>query len=208
VRRLEGSAAIGFALTFFVALVLTNVPDEGESRRQATDFYNSAGDKAKLLVAVAVMALAALLFGVFAAAVVERLRAVARHLAGIAAGAFVALYLAAAAAFVAPTVTLSLDSSGANAVDRQFVDFARGMSTLGDAFLLVCSMFAAALFVGALAWSRVFPRWLTWSGWAVAIACLFGFAFVPLILFAVWTLALGVSSVRRATPHDAAEDRF
>jgi hypothetical protein len=53
VRRLEGLAATGFAVTYVVALVLTNVPDEGESRREAIDFYDSAGDKAKLLVAAA-----------------------------------------------------------------------------------------------------------------------------------------------------------
>jgi hypothetical protein len=203
VRRLEATAAIGFAVSFLVGLVLANVPDEGESRRQAIDFYNSTGDKARLLVAVAMMALAALLFGVFAAIVVERLAVMARRVAAIAGGAFVALYLGAAAAFVAPTFTLSLDSSGANAVDRQFVDFARGMSTLGDALLLVCSMFAAALFVGTLAWSRVFPAWLSWSGWAVAIALLFGFVFVPLILFAAWTLALGIYALRGGIPRVA-----
>jgi hypothetical protein len=162
------------------------------------DFYNSAGDKGKLLVAVALMALAALLFAVFGAAAVDRLRGVPRHLAGIAAGAFVALYLAAAAAFLAPTFTLSLDPSGANAVDRQFVDFAREMSTVGDAFLLVCSLFAAAAFVAALAWSGSLPRWLAWSGRLVAIACLFGVLFFPLLLFALWTLLLGVSRIRGA----------
>jgi hypothetical protein len=196
VRRLERLAATGFAVTYVVALVLTNVPDEGESRREAIDFYDSAGDKAKLLVAVALMAVAALLFAAFAAAVVERLRDVPRQLAGIAAGAFVALYLAAAAAFLAPTFTLSLDPDGANAVDRQFVDFARGMSTIGDALLLVCSLFAAAAFVAAVAWSRSLPRWLTWSSWIVAVACLFGVLFFPLILFALWTLAVGVSRLR------------
>src|SRR5712691_5223256 len=107
-RRLEGVAAAGFAVAFFVALVLAKVPDEGESRRKARDFYESAGDKWKVLVAVYVMALAAALFGVFAGSVVQRLHDVPRLVAGVAAGAFVALYLAAAAAFVAPTFTLSL----------------------------------------------------------------------------------------------------
>ena len=197
-RRLERVAAIGFAVVYVVALVLTNVPDQGESRAEAVAFYESAGDKAKVLVAVALMALAALLFALFAAAAVERLRGVPRHLAGIAAGAFVALYLAAAAAFVAPTFTLSLDPEGANAVNRQFVDFARGTSTIGDAFLLVCSLVAAAAFVGALAWSGALPRLLTWSGWAVAVACLFGVVFFPLILFALWIFAVGVSGLRGA----------
>ena len=197
-RRLEGLAAIGFAVTYFLALVLTNVPDQGETRPEAVTFYESAGDKAKLLVAVAFMAAAAILFAVFAAAAVERLQGVARHLAGIAAGAFVALYLAAAAAFLAPTFTLSLDPDGANAVDRQFVDFARGMSTIGDVLLLVCSLFAASAFVGALAWSGSLPRWLTWSSWGIAVACLFGIVFFPLILFALWALVVGASRLRSA----------
>jgi hypothetical protein len=43
----------------------------------------------------------------------------------------------------------------------------------------------------------VLPRWLTLSGWLVAIVCLFGFTFVPLLLFALWMLVLGAASVPR-----------
>ena len=191
VRRIEGPAAIGFAVAFVAGLVLTNVPDQGETRQKAIDFYNSAGEKSRVLVAVYVMAIAALLFVAFVAAVARRLRDGARIGAIAAGAAFVALYLAAAAAFVAPTLTLSLDSSGTNTVDEAFVDFARGTSTLGDALLLVCSPFAAAAFVAALARSGALPRWLAWSGFVVAAACLFGFTFVPLLVFAAWMLALG-----------------
>jgi len=193
VRRIEGPAAIGFAIVYVAALVLTNVPDEGETRQEAIDFYNSAGEKSRVLVAVYLMAIAALLFLTFVAAVAQRLRDRARIAAVGAGGAFVALYLAAAGAFVAPTLTLSLDSSGTNTVDEGFADFARGASTLGDALLLVCSAFAAAGFVAALARSGVLPRWLAWSGLLVAAACLFGFTFVPLIVFAAWMLALGAT---------------
>jgi uncharacterized membrane protein YhaH (DUF805 family) len=144
VRRIEGPAAIGFAVAYVAALVLTNVPDEGETRQEAIDFYNSAGEKSRVLVAIYAMAIAALLFVAFLAAVAQRLHDAARAAAVGAGGAFVALYLAAAAAFVAPTVTLSLDPNGTNTVDEAFVDFARGLSTLGDALLLICSSFAAA----------------------------------------------------------------
>src|SRR5919202_1309891 len=153
VRRIEGPAAIGFAVAYVAGLVLVNVPDQGETRQKAIDFYNSAGEKFRVLVAVYVMAIAALLFLAFVAAVARRLRDGARTAAIGAGSAFVALYLAAAAAFVAPTLTLSLDSSGTNTVDEAFADFARGASTLGDALLLICSAFAATGFVAALAWS-------------------------------------------------------
>ena len=106
-RRIEGPAAIGFAVAFVAGLVLTNVPDQGETRQKAIDFYNSAGEKSRVLVAVYVMALAALFFVAFVAAVAQRLRDVARTAAIAAGGAFAALYLAAAAAFVAPTLTLA-----------------------------------------------------------------------------------------------------
>ena len=197
-RRPEGLTAIGFAIAYFVALVLTNVPDEGETVREAMDFYNDAGQKLKVLIAVYCMAAAALLFVVLVACTAQRLRDVPRKVAMLAGAAFVALYLAAAAAFVAPTLTLSLDSTGANAVNRQFVNFARGMSTLGDAFLLVCAPFAAAVFVAALAWAGGIPRGLAWSGYVAAAACLFGFAFFPLLLFALWIAAFGVWSITGA----------
>ena len=196
-RRLEGLTAIGFAVVYIVALVLTNVPDEGETAREAMDFYNDPGQKVKLLIAVYCMAAAALLFVVLVAVAAQRLANVPRKAAVLAGTAFVALYLAAAAAFVAPTLTLSLDSTGANAVNRQFVNFARGMSTLGDAFLLVCAPFAAAAFVAVLALAAgSLPRWLAWSGCVVAATCLFGFAFVPLLLFALWIAAYGVWTIR------------
>jgi hypothetical protein len=198
VQRIEGPAAIGFAVAYVAALVLTNVPDEGETRQKAIDFYNSAGEKSRVLVAVYAMAIAALLFVTFLAAVAQRLRDTVRAATIGAGGAFVALYLAAAAAFVAPTLTLSLDPNGTNTVDEAFADFARGLSTLGDALLLVCSSFAAAGFVGALACSRALPRWFTWSGFPVAVACLFGFAFLPLVAFALWMLALGATLAWRA----------
>jgi hypothetical protein len=192
VRRLEGSAAIGFAAAFFAAIVLVNVPDRGETRQEAIDFYNSAGEKSRVLIAVYVMAIAALLFLTFIATVAPRLREVPRRAAMASGGAFAALYLAAAAAFVAPTLTLSLDSSGTNTVDESFADFARGLSTLGDALLLICSMFAAAAFVAALALSQALPRWLAWSGVVVAVACLFGVTFFPLLVFGLWMLAVGI----------------
>jgi hypothetical protein len=192
VRRIEGLAAVGFAFAFFAAIVLVNVPDQGETRQEAIDFYNSAGEKSRVLIAVYVMAVAAFLFLTFLAAIAPRLSDLPRRAAIVAGGAFVGLYLAAAAAFVAPTLTLSLDSDGTNTVDERFADFARGLSTLGDALLLVCAMFAAAAFVAALAWSRALPRWLVWSGFAVAIACLFGVTFFPLLLFALWMLAVGL----------------
>jgi hypothetical protein len=197
VRRIEGLTAIGFALAFFAAIVLVNVPDQGETRQDTIDFYNSAGEKSRVLVAVYVMAVAAFLFLAFLATIAPRLSDVPRRMAVAAGGAFVALYLAAAAAFVAPTLTLSLDSDGTNTVDERFADFARGVSTLGDALLLVCAMFAAAAFVAALAWSRVVPRWLVWSGFVVAVACLFGVTFFPLLLFAVWMLAVGLVTLAR-----------
>jgi hypothetical protein len=195
VRRIEGLAAVGFAVAFFAAIVLVNVPDQGETRQDTIDFYNSAGEKSRVLIAVYVMAVAALLFVAFLAAIAPRMGDLPRRAAVAAGGAFVALYLAAAAAFVAPTFTLSLDPDGTNTVDERFADFARGLSTLGDVLLLVCSMFAAAAFVAALAWSRVLPRWLVWSGLVVAIACLFGVTFFPLLAFALWMLALGLATL-------------
>jgi hypothetical protein len=192
VRRTEGLAAIGFAVAYLAAILLVNVPDQGETRQKAIDFYNSAGEKSQVVIAVYAMALAAFFFLLFITSIGPRLPVPSWIAVLVAGGAFVALYLAAAAAFVAPTLTLSLDPDGANTVDEAFVDFARGLSTLGDALLLICSTFAAGAFVAALAWSRVLPRWLAWSGVLVAVACLFGVTFFPLLAFGVWMLAVGI----------------
>ena len=39
----------------------------------------------------------------------------------------------------------------------------------------------------------IFGGYFAWSGLLVAAACLFGFTFVPLIVFAAWMLALGAT---------------
>ena len=52
--------------------------------------------------------------------------------------------------------------------------------------------------MAALAWSGALPRWLAWSGFVVAAACLFGFTFVPLLVFAVWMLAVGAVLAARS----------
>jgi hypothetical protein len=89
--------------------------------------------------------------------------------AAIAGGVFVALHLAAAALFVAPSAAVDLNNETV-VVDGVFATAARTASMIGDSVLLVFAAFTAGVFVAAVS-SGVrgaggrWPRWVTGSGW-------------------------------------------
>jgi hypothetical protein len=203
--RLGGGAGIGFAAAFMASLVLTDLPDESSSTAEAMRFYADDGNRTHALLAGYLAGVAALLFVGFLVAVVALLRAAdprspAATAAVVAGSAYFALYLAAAASFMAPAATLALDPESGGRVTPELADFARGLSMLGDWLLLVFSMLAAAVLVlatslGALR-SRLLPRWLARGGLLVAASLLAGAAFFPALLFLLWAIAVSVVLLR------------
>lgn len=200
-----GLAAIGFATTYLANMVLTNVPDQGDSDATARAFYAVGSHRVQAVVAMYVLSAAMACFLVLLGGLVGRLRATgaagtAADLALSAGTAYVGLSLAVGAAFAAPAASVTLNVGGGTSVDP---GFARSASTLGDALLLIaaplaCSLFLAAVCLGSRR-AGLLPKWLTDSGLVVAAALLAGATWFPLLLLLAWTAALGVTALLPAS---------
>ena len=205
-----GWAAVGFAGAGFANLVLTDVPDLGDSTAATRAFYAVPAHRLQAVIAVYVLAAAMACFLVLLAGLVGRLRGsppgrTAAEVTLVAGAAYATLTLAAGVAFAAPAAGVVLHLGGGTVVDP---GFARAASALGVALLLLGAPLAAAVFLAAACvGSRragVLPRWITTSGLVVAVVLLAGATWFPLLLLLAWALALGVSDLAPSSRADGA----
>lgn len=214
--RAAGACLVGFAGTLFTNMVLTNIPDIGETNAQTVDFYTVAANRIQAIVGFyALVAAVACLVAVLATLLPP---ARTRGNDGVVSaawtsgGAFIGLYLAGGAAFLVPTATVALNFTHAP-IDPVF---ARTMSTWGDALVLIAAPVALAACLAftcrAAHVSAAMPVWLVYAGYAVAICLLAGWTWFPLQLTVIWALAAGVRLLTRPqriaeTAGDTAMDR-
>jgi hypothetical protein len=211
--RVGGVAGLGFVLAFFGALVLTDVPDASNTTAEALRFYAEDGNRVKTILAGYLFGVAGLCFVGFLVALVGVLRAAGpRSLLPnavlVSGSVYLALSLAAGAAFVAPAATLALDPEHSGNATADLADFARGLAILGDWLLLMFGPFAAAALVAgtslaALRTGALRP-WLAWGGLGIATTLLAGVLFFPLFVFLLWALAVSVSLLRVPESTDGA----
>jgi hypothetical protein len=196
-----GLAAIGFTASFFASMVLTNVPDHGDSEATTRAFYAVASHRVQAVVALYVLGAAMACFLVLLSELVRPLRApaaagIAGDLASYAGAIYAGLSIAAGVAFAAPAASVALNVGGGVNVDP---GFARSASALGDALFLLAAPLASSLFLAAVCiGSRragLLPRWLTHSGLVVAAVLLAGFTWFPLLLLLAWTFSFGVAAL-------------
>ena len=203
--RLAGAAGMAFSVVFLVYLILVDVPDMTSSVDQAVAFYQDSGERLRSIVGGYMAGLAGVLFLLLVVGCVRDVRALGTEtealVAAIAGGVFVALHLAAAALFVAPSAAVDLNNETV-VVDGVFATAARTGSMIGDSVLLVFAAFAAGVFVAAVS-SGVrgaggrWPRWVTWLGLVTALVLVSPLVYFSLLLLLVWSLLLGVRFVIR-----------
>jgi hypothetical protein len=214
--RVAGACLVGFAVTFFANMVLTDVPDIGATNAAATAFYATAANRRQAVVAFYVLVAVVICLVAVLAALLPLARARGRDGLASAAwasgGAFIGLYLAGGAAFLLPTATVTLGFGDSATIDPVF---ARTVSTWGDAFFLIAAPVALggciALTCRAAHISGAMPGWIAYSGYAVAVSLvLAGWAWFPLPVMAIWALIAGLRSLlgrdRISTAHAADAD--
>jgi len=194
--RLLPLTGVAFAVLGILNVVLTDLPDLGDSRRTTAAFYASASHRHKEIVGAYLGVAAAIAFLLFVAAVAARVRARRPELATIslvAAGAFAAVATVAQASFLAPTASVSLGFSSAETVDP---GFAREASTLADPILFGGAALGGLAVVAA---SLALGGPLRWLGVATGgLTLLATFTFFPLLLMPLWAAGTGVTlAVRR-----------
>ena len=204
--RILAIAAIAFAITFFVNIVLTDAPDMYSANAPTLDFYRDSGLLLKGMLAAYAAAAAAFCFIVMVVSAVRLLDRSRQHFAAIAAAiggvSFVALYLVGAALFVAPAFTLVFNNeAGPIPLTDDFALFARAAVGLGDVFLLFICGFSAAVFVAAVSFggrrADFLPRWLAAFGVVTAVVLVLPLIFFSLIFLVGWAVVIGAYLLRR-----------
>jgi MFS family permease len=204
--RWGGIAGIVFAVAFVVGILLsTDTPDGDESDRKWIDYFADSGNRRMIIIGVFVLGFAALAFIVFLGVLRERLRdaspgaewvSTVAFASGI---AFVALLGVAGAGLASVAAGISIAD---NPVPRD-ADLLRNVSGIGYGALLVFGMVAAGLLMvttsAAAGRAALLPRWLVVSGYVAGVIVIVGgVLFIPMVLFVLWMLIVGIVMLTRS----------
>ena len=202
--RAGGIAAILFAVLFVVGfLMVSDTPDGDESNLKWFRYYADSDNRRMIVIGAIVLALAALAFLVFLGVLRERLRSAAPGAEWVGTTAFASGLLFVAMLAVATLGTGSVAAGvefGDNPVPRD-TNIMRTFESLGTGALVLFGAAAAGLLIVtasvAAGRSALFPRWLVVTGYvAGVIVILGGLFFIPLVLFVLWMLVVGIVMLR------------
>lgn len=194
---------IAFGLLYFATVVLTDLPDPGDSDALAATFYADSGNRVKEIVTAYLAAAAAafliLIVAQFARAWKGAAEDALRYASLVSGSTFAALYLAAHAAFVAPAAFVDLGYTKTSEVDPTF---ARTMSGLGDPLWLGMASVPAGIFLIAVSWGLVRRelgrRWLGFIGTGLGVLTLLStFFFFGVLLVPLWAALIGIGLLIR-----------
>jgi magnesium-transporting ATPase (P-type) len=208
--RWGGIAGIVFAVLFVVGfLFVADTPEGDESNREWVRHFADSDNRRMIIIGVIVWAIAVLAFLVFLGVLRERLRSASPGAEWISTVAFasglVFVAMLAAAGLGAGSVAASVEFGDAPVV--RDADVLRTFESLGFGALLLFGAAAAGLLIitSSVAAGRgaLLPRWLVVAGYVIGvIVILGGLFFIPLALFVLWVIAVGIVLLRRpaATP--------
>jgi hypothetical protein len=197
-ERLAALAGVVF-IVFYVAAFLLGI-EVGNSDREILDYYASSSHRAKELIAFFLIAGAALALIVFAAALRSLIRRPEQDTSMLG-----SLALAGGTAQAALILAGNAVSRGAGfaSMDKDFhldpntrryledIGYLLFVSGALAGILLVVAVSLAALRYGLL------PRWLGWTGFAVAVLLPTAIAFLGFLIFVAWMLAVSVTLATR-----------
>jgi hypothetical protein len=202
--RAGGIAAIVFAVLFVVGfLFVSDTPEGDESNLKWLRYYADSDNRRMIIIGAIVLALAAVAFLVFLGVLRERLRGASAGAEWVGTTAFASGLLFVAMLGVATLGTASVSASiefGDAPVVRD-ADVLRTFESLGIGALVLFGAAAAGLLIittsVAAGRSALFPRWLVVAGYiAGVIVLLGGLFFLPLVLFVLWMLVVGIVMLR------------
>jgi hypothetical protein len=202
--RAGGIAAIVFAVLFVVGfLLVSDTPDGDESNLKWVRYFADSDNRRMIVIGAIVLALAAVAFLIFLGVLRERLRNAAPGAEWVGTTAFASglLFVAmlAVAALGAGSVSASVEFGDAPVV--RDADVLRTFESLGIGALVLFGAAAAGLLIitTSIAGGRaaLLPRWLVVAGYiAGVIVLLGGLFFIPLVLFVLWMLVVGIVMLR------------
>jgi magnesium-transporting ATPase (P-type) len=202
--RWGGIAGIVFAVLFVVGfLFVADTPEGDESNAEWVRHFADSDNRRMIIIGVIVWALAVLAFLVFLGVLRERLRSASPGAEWISTVAFasglVFVAMLAAAGLGAGSVAASVEFSDAP-VPRD-ADVLRTFDSLGFGALLLFGSATAGLLIitTSVVGGRAgfLPRWLVVTGYVAGVIVLLGgLFFIPLALFVLWMIAVGIVLLR------------
>jgi hypothetical protein len=202
--RTGGIAAIVFAVTFVIGfLMLSDTPDGNASNQEWRNYFLDSGHRRQLVFGAIMLTLAAIAFLVFLGVLRERLRGAAPASEWIATITFASgvVFVAMLAVFALGQGSVAASVVFGDAPVPRDADIMRTFVSAGFGALLLFGATSAGLliFTTSIVSGRaaLLPRWLVVSGYVAAvIVFLGGLLFVPLVLFLLWMLAVGIVMLR------------
>jgi hypothetical protein len=199
-----GIAAIVFAVLFVVGFLLnTDTPEGDESNREWVRYFADSDNRRMIVIGAILLTLAAVAFLIFLGALRERLRAAAPGAEWLSTIAFASgiVFVAMLGVFAVGVAAISAGVEfGDNPVPRN-ADVIRSLDSLGFGAMLLFGAASAGLLIITTSIvsgrAALLPRWLVVTGYIAGVIVLVGGVFfLPLILFVLWMLAIGIFMLR------------
>jgi hypothetical protein len=202
--RWGGIAAIVFAVLFVVGfLFVSDTPEGDESNLEWLRYYADSDNRRMIIIGAIVLALAAVAFLVFLGVLRESLRNAGAGLEWIGTTAFASglLFVAMLAVATLGTASVSASVEFGDAPVVRDADVLRTFESLGIGALVLFGAAAAGLLIITTSVvagrAALLPRWLVVAGYiAGVIVLLGGLFFIPLVLFVLWMLVVGIVMLR------------
>jgi hypothetical protein len=204
--RWGGIAAIVFAVLFVVGfLMVSDTPDGDESNARWVRYYADSGNRRMIVIGVILLTLAAIAFLIFLGILRERLRGAAAGSEWIATVAFASgvVFVAMLAVFAIGQGSVAASVVFGDAPVPRDADLMRTFVSAGFGAILLFGATTAGLLIVTTSVvsgrTALLPRWLVVSSYvAGVIVFLGGLLFVPIVLFLLWMLAVGIVMIARS----------
>lgn len=194
--------AIAFAILFTVGLIIVGETADYADPQGYETFLADDGNRSRMIMGGYLLILSVFTLLWFVTGLVNRLRATlgsSQLPTVVLASGVVVVALLLVATTVLMSVPASMSFGGAPVPSGEI---AVQFEQLGITLILFPSLFAAAVFVASSSivgrQAGLLPTWLYWVGLVVAAVLLFGAFWIPMLVFLLWALVMGIVLLLRS----------
>jgi hypothetical protein len=200
--RLAGFAAILFVIAMVAGVFVGfNSPDTNASDQEWLDYVRSGGDLWATIIGAYLLVIAGILFIVFVVAMYQRLRS-----DGADAGWSMVMLTTGLGWSFCMMIGVLISATVAGTIKfgdgpEPAAETVRWISQIGFGVMLVagglCAAASTAIMATLILKTKILPAWLAYFGYLGALAMVVAAFFIPMIIFALWMLAMGITLAMR-----------
>ena len=186
-------------------LMVSDSPDGDESNLKWIRYYASSSNRRQIVIGVILLTVAAIAFLIFLGVLREWLRGAAAGSSWIATLVFASglVFVAMLAVFALGQGSVAASVAFGDAPVPRDADLMRTFVSAGFGAMLLFGATTAGLlmFITSILSGRasLLPKWLVVSGYVAGVIVFFGgLLFLPVILFLLWMLVVGIVMIARS----------